>query len=136
MSSDLLHLQPFEVLPLWANYLLTVIILLLAVEGGYQLSKRMQHRRPDRAEASVGTLNGATLALLAFLLAFVTNNAVNTFSDRRQAVVTEANAIGTTYLRLNFLPEPYDGAQPGHREQGQGVHRGRTGSPAGREYYE
>jgi hypothetical protein len=107
MLSDLLHLQPLEILPLWVMYLLTVIMLLLAAEGGYRLSKMMQHRRPDGAEASVGTLNGATLALLAFLLAFVTSSAVNIFSDRRRAVVDEANAIGTTYLRANYLPDPY-----------------------------
>ena len=107
MSPDLFHLQPLEVLPLWMIYLLTVILLLLAAEGGYRLSKMKQHRRPDRAEASVSTLSGATLALLAFLLAFITSTAIGIFSDRRQSVVAEANAIGTTYLRASYLPTPY-----------------------------
>lgn len=105
--NDLLTLQPLDMLPLWAVYILTVVVFLLAAEGGYRLSKAMQRRRPDRAEASVGVLNGATLALLAFLLAFVTGSALNVLSARRQAVVAEANAIGTTYLRAGYLPDPY-----------------------------
>jgi hypothetical protein len=101
-ANDLLNLQPLDLLPLWAVYILTVIVLLVASEAGYYLGKVIQRYRPDRAEASVGALNGATLALLAFLMAFVTSTGVNTFSSRRQAVVAEANAIGTTYLRAGY----------------------------------
>ena len=99
-ANDLLNLQPLDLLPLWAVYILTVIVLLVASEAGYYLGKVIQRYRPDRAEASVGALNGATLALLAFLMAFVTSTGVNTFSSRRQAVV--AKAIGTTYLRAGY----------------------------------
>ncbi|MCG8351735.1 MAG: hypothetical protein MI924_28545 [Chloroflexales bacterium] len=106
-SVDVLSLQPLDRFPLWAVYILTVIVLLIAAEGGYQLSKAVQRHMPDRAESLVGALNGATLALLAFLLAFVTGSAVNSLTARRQAVVTEANAIGTTYLRAGYLPDPY-----------------------------
>jgi hypothetical protein len=48
----------------------------------------------------------STLALLAFILAFTFNIAVNRFDDRRVAVLDEANAIGTTYLRAEFFEEP------------------------------
>ncbi len=106
-TSDLLRLQPLDLIPMWALYLLTVVVLLIASEVGYHLGKVIQRYRPDRAEASVGALNGATLALLAFLMAFVTSAAVNTFTARHQAVVAEANAIGTTYLRAGVQPDPY-----------------------------
>jgi hypothetical protein len=107
---DMLRLQPFDYLPLWAVYGLIAIVLLLAFEGGYRLSKVWERRYPDKAEASVGALSGATLALLAFLMAFVTGAGVNNFTARRQAVVDEANAIGTTYLRAGYLPDP-EGAE-------------------------
>ena len=107
LASDVLSLQPLDFLPLWAVYILSVVVLFLASEAGYHLSKIIQRYRPDKAESSVGALNGATLGLLAFLMAFVTSIAVSNFADRRQAVVTEANAIGTTYLRAGYLPEPY-----------------------------
>jgi hypothetical protein len=103
----LTQLHPLDYLPFWVVYLLAVVLLLLAAEAGYRLSIVMQRRWPDKAEASVGALNGATLALLAFLLAFVTSAAVDSFSARRQAVVNEANAIGTAYLRASYLPDPY-----------------------------
>jgi len=103
----LIQTHPLDSLPLWVVFLLAVVLLLLASEAGYRLSRVMLRRWPDRAEASVGALNGATLAMLAFLLAFVTSAAVSSFSARRQAVVAEANAIGTAYLRAGYLPEPY-----------------------------
>jgi hypothetical protein len=106
-TSELLRLNLLDLIPMWALYIITVFLLLLASEVGYHLGKLIQRYRPDRAEASVGALNGATLALLAFLMAFVTGAAVNTFAANRQAVVAEANAIGTTYLRAGYLPDPY-----------------------------
>ena len=106
-TSDLLRFQPLDLIPMWALYILAVILLLIASEVGYRLGRVIQRYRPDRAEASVGALNGATLALLAFLMAFVTGATVNNFTANRQAVVAEANAIGTTYLRAGYLPDPY-----------------------------
>ena len=105
-ANDLIQLP--DMLPLWLVFVLSVLLLLLAVEVGYRLSKVIQRKWPDKAEASVGALSGATLALLAFLLAFVTSAAVNSLAARRQAVVSETNAIGTTYLRAGYLPEPYN----------------------------
>ncbi len=98
--------QPLDVLPIWLIYLLTVIILFMAVEAGFRLGKHVQKRWPDRAEAGVGTVVGAALALLGFLLAFVTNIAMENFNHRRHLVVMEANAIGTTYLRAGSLVDP------------------------------
>jgi hypothetical protein len=48
---------------------------------------------------------GATLGLLAFILAFTFGLAAARFDTRRQALLDEANAIGTTYLRAGMLPE-------------------------------
>jgi hypothetical protein len=46
------------------------------------------------------------LGLLAFMLAFTFGLAASRFDARRQIVIEEANAIGTTYLRARLLPEP------------------------------
>jgi len=103
----MLDSQPLDVLPLWSIYILTVIILFLVAEAGFRFGKLVQKRWPDQSEAGVGTVVGASLALLGFLLAFVTNIAIDNFNQRRLLVVSEANAIGTTYLRAGYLPEPY-----------------------------
>ena len=99
--------QPLDLLPTWSVFLLTVIILLLALEAGFRVDKLVQRRWPHKSEVSVGTLVGAALALLGFLIAFVTGIAVSNYNERRQLVITEANAIGTAYLRAGYLAEPY-----------------------------
>jgi len=106
-ANDIFSQHPLDALPLWMLFAGAIAALLLATEFGYRFSRIMQKRWPDRAEVSVGALSGATMALLAFLMAFVTSSAVNSFSARRQAVVAEANAIGTTYLRAGYLSAPY-----------------------------
>jgi len=49
---------------------------------------------------------GASLGLLAFLLAFTFGLAASRFEARRQVLLNEVNAIETTYLRAAALPEP------------------------------
>ena len=99
--------QPIDMLPIWSVYFLTVFVLYLAAESGFRIGKLVQKRWPDEAETGVGTMLGAALALLGFLLAFVTSIAIGNFNQRRHLVVLEANAIDTTYLRAGYLTEPY-----------------------------
>jgi hypothetical protein len=46
------------------------------------------------------------LGVVGLILAFGLTLAVGRYEDRRAAVVAEANAIGTTYLRAQLLAEP------------------------------
>ncbi len=94
-------------LPIWVTYVLIVAFTLLAIECGYWLGRQWQRRYPDEKESGVGALAGATLGLLAFLLALTMSMAVGRFDTRRQLVVAEANAIGTTFLRADYLDEPH-----------------------------
>ena len=99
--------QPLDVLPFWSIYNLTAVGLFLAAETGFRLGKLVQEGWPDQSEPSVGVMVGAALALLGFLLALVTSIAIGNFNQRRQLVVSEANAIDTTYLRAGYLADPY-----------------------------
>jgi hypothetical protein len=99
--------QPLDMLPLWATYFLTALVLFLALEAGFQLGRAKQKRWPDQAESGVSATVGASLAFLGFLLAFVTSIALGLFNERRQLVIAEANAIGTAFLRAGFLATPY-----------------------------
>lgn len=98
--------QPLDMLPEWLVYVATVLLALLMAEVGYRLGLWLQRRTDLGLEASGGAAAAAALGLLAFLLAFVMSLAVGRFDNRRQLVVEEANAIGTTYLRTGFLPSP------------------------------
>jgi hypothetical protein len=53
-----------------------------------------------------GVLQAALLGLVALILAFGLSMAVGRYDQRRAAVVADANAIGTTYLRAQTLREP------------------------------
>jgi hypothetical protein len=94
-----------DALPLWGVFLVTLALVLLAVEVGYRLGQLRQKAASHEKEAPVGAMVGATLGLLAFLLAFTFGMAANLFQAKREVVLDEANAIGTTYLRADFLPE-------------------------------
>ena len=93
-------------LPLWALFLLTLVIAILAVKGGYWLATYRKQHSLDEKELAVGPSVGAILALLAFMLAFTFGMAGSRFEERRQVVLAEANAIETAYLRAAMLPDP------------------------------
>ena len=94
-----------DALPLWALFVFILLIVLLSVESGYRLGRYRRSRQEQEKEAPVGTMVAATLGLLAFILAFTFGLAAARFDARRQVLLDEANAIGTTYLRAGMLPE-------------------------------
>ena len=47
------------------------------------------------------------LGLLALMIAFTFSMALSRFDLRRDALLNEANVIGTTALRARLLPEPH-----------------------------
>lgn len=53
----------------------------------------------------MGALVGATMGLLALLLAFTFNMAADAYHARKMAVVKEANAIRMTYFLTSVIPE-------------------------------
>jgi len=97
---------PLDALSLFEVYLATSLLALLAVELGFRLARSRLRRSLHEPEAPVGAMVGATLGLLAFMLAFTFGLAASRFDARRSLVLDEANAIGTTYLRAALLPEP------------------------------
>ena len=101
-----------DALPLWAFFIVVLLIALASVEGGYRLGKRAHKRRKEEAEnAPFSEMVGALLGLLALILAFTFGFGAQRFDSRRQTILDEANAIGTTYLRARMLPERRDEIQ-------------------------
>ena len=85
--------------------LLLVVVLFGATLIGL-VAGRLLHKRVETQRESIGVLQGALLGLVGLLLAFGLSLAVGRYQSRRDAVVSEANAIGTTYLRAQTLNEP------------------------------
>lgn len=96
----------FDLLPILGVFIFTVIIAFLAAELGYRIGNWWQKRSSQTKDPSLGALVGASLGLLAFLLAFVTGIAESRYDRRRALVLQDANSIGTTELRARYLPEP------------------------------
>jgi len=91
-------------MPLWLVVMTTLIIVLLSVYAGYRVGKFMLLRSGDSAGLFSGSVVTASLGLLAFMLAFTFSIAANRYTERKQILIEEVNAIGTTYLRADFLP--------------------------------
>jgi hypothetical protein len=98
--------EPLDVVPLWGLLLAFGAALWLAMEVGYRIGRWRHARRPDEREQPVGAMVASILGLVALVLGFTFSLAASRFDARRHAVLEEANAIGTTYLRARLLPEP------------------------------
>ena len=72
---------------------------------GVFLGRRLR-AHADALREPLGVLQAALLGLVALILAFGLTMAVGRYDARRAAVVDDANAIGTTYLRAQTLREP------------------------------
>jgi len=88
--------------PLAVTFVIGLTAILVVSEFGWQLGVRSK----TPASGNFGTLESAILGLLALMLAFTFSMALTRFEARRDAVMNEANAIGTTALRARLLPEP------------------------------
>ena len=88
-----------------ALVLFVSFVVLGATLVGYLLGRMLDRRREGFREP-LGVTQGALVGFVALLLAFGLTMAVGRYEARRDAVVLEANAIGTTYLRAQTLAEP------------------------------
>jgi hypothetical protein len=100
-----MNIQLIDRLPILGVFVLIVVVSLLFYEAGFRFGRWWQVRTPGEQEVT-GVLVGSILALVAFLLAVTMSMASDRFDTRRGLVLDEANAIGTTYLRAGYLPEP------------------------------
>jgi hypothetical protein len=87
---------------LFAILLFIGIVLLLEI--GRYIGIRRTASDPEGARAGVSAVDGAVFGLLGLLVAFTFSGAASRFDTRRNLIITETNAIGTAYLRLDLLP--------------------------------
>src|SRR5438477_10610660 len=87
-----------------AIFLSGVAIVILASELGWRLGTRT---KGHGASGNISALEQSLLGLLALIVGFTFLMSLTRFEARRDAVLNEANAIGTTALRTRLLPEPH-----------------------------
>jgi hypothetical protein len=100
----------FSSLPLYLLTLLFYLLLLVSQRAGMYLRRRHDARAqvlrgetteaaPDRDSFAMNSV----LGLLALLIGFTFSLALSRYDSRRELVVKEANALGTTWLRTDLL---------------------------------
>jgi hypothetical protein len=96
---------PIDAVPLPTILVVTVIVVLVAIEVGFRIGRRRRDTQSGLAdsEAQLSAMTGAHLALLAFIMAFSFSMASGHYQDRRELIMADANAISTAHLRAQLI---------------------------------
>jgi hypothetical protein len=87
--------------------LFLLVILLLFLEAGFRVGLYNRPEQEDADKTLRGDVTlGAMLALLGLILAFTYSFTLGRADLRKAAVVNEANAIETAFLRADLVAEP------------------------------
>ncbi len=78
--------------------------MLAGAELGYRVGRKFATDIPENTKSQISTVEAAILGVLALLLGFTMSMAVSRFEARKQLVLEEADAIGTSLLRAQLLP--------------------------------
>ena len=95
----------FFELSTWLLLVLIAAVVLVATAIGWIIGRAVRNRSEDLREP-FSVMQAALLGFMGLVLAFGLSLAVGRYETRRAAVVDEANAIGTAYLRAQTIAEP------------------------------
>jgi hypothetical protein len=90
--------HPFLVLAI------SLVVLWLSVQIGIFFRKRRRSLEENERE-DFGIIMAAILTLLGLIIGFSFSMAISRYDQRKNLEETEANAIGTEYVRADFLPD-------------------------------
>ncbi len=91
----------------WVIFVALFGLIFSATEIGFQIGRRLRSNIDDASRSEYNTIQGAVLGLLALLLGFTFAMSISRYQAGKELIIDESNAIGTTFLRARFLPEPY-----------------------------
>jgi hypothetical protein len=83
-------------------FLFSVIVLWFSAQCGFYLRRRRPMK--DDLREDFGLVEGATLTLLALIIGFSFSMSTTRYDLRKNYEESEANAIGTEYVRAGLLP--------------------------------
>jgi hypothetical protein len=92
-----------------AVFALSLVILWLAVQVGALVGRKLRPL-PSEERDDFSLMINASLTLLALIIGFTFSMAVSRYDQRKDYEEEEANAIGTEYVRVDFLAAS-DGAK-------------------------
>lgn len=92
--------------PLWASALIFLVVLVIALESGYRVGLKRRALWKDADSGGGAVVLTSMFALLGLVLAFTYASGVSRFDARKDAVILEANALGTAFYRTDLVAEP------------------------------
>ncbi len=95
----------FDQIPLWVVLLGSVGLMVAFIEVGLKLGLNIKGKPIKAQAAQVRAIMGASLGLLAFMLAFSFSMAQRHFEVRTQSFMLEVNAISSAYRGADLLNE-------------------------------
>ena len=101
-----MELSLFDTLPFWVIALVSIIVLLVALEAGYRvgLARREIWRDADTGGGAI--VQTTMFAILGLVLAFTYASVVSRYDARKQAIPVEANVLSTAFQRADIVVEP------------------------------
>jgi hypothetical protein len=81
-----------------------LVFLVLGIEAGYWIGLKVRTRFSKSARSQISSIRASMLGILGLLLGFTFAQSLQRYDARSEAVVNEANAIGTAYLRTQLAP--------------------------------
>jgi hypothetical protein len=93
----------FDQIPLWMVLLGSVIAMVVFIEIGIKLASNIKGKPIKAQTAQVRAIMGASLGLLAFMLAFSFSMAQRHYEVRTQSFMLDVNAISSAYRGADLL---------------------------------
>jgi hypothetical protein len=87
-------------------FLIPFFAVLIPILLGQYYGLYTRKRSPGIQDAPVGSMVGAALGLLAFMLAFTFQIVSNRYDARKELLLQEVTVLRTAYLRAGIVPEP------------------------------
>ena len=93
-------------LPLWVVGLIFIVVLAIALEFGFRVGLTRREHWKDADSGGGAVVLTSMFAVMGLVLAFTYASGVSRFDARKNAVLIEANALGTAFHRADLVAEP------------------------------
>ena len=88
-------------------FLLSIAVTFFVINLGFWIGSNRRKKIEGELDGPVGNAVGATLGLLAFMMAFTFGVAADRYQQRKEFLLEEVNSIHSDYLRAGLLREPH-----------------------------
>src|ERR1044071_4684662 len=104
MNND--YTLPFLLqLDAWVLISILFALMIISIRLGTYLGRHRASKSEYEDNPANSTIYGSIFGLSAFMLAFTFGMSTTRYENRHQAIIAEANAIGTAILRADLYPD-------------------------------